>query len=98
MRDLTEDDAALVGDLLARAFVEDPPIVWLFPDPADRVEGMREVFTANARLALAKGQVVLTDEGGATGLFLPAGVEVDAAAVEAAGLPASLDSTTSAAR
>jgi hypothetical protein len=88
MRELTVDDAPVVGELLARSFVEDPPIVWLFPDPDERADGMRAIFTANARLGAALGHAVLTDEGGACGLFLPPDVVVDQNAVAATGLAA----------
>jgi hypothetical protein len=86
VRKLSQADAPLVGDLLAQAFTDDPPVAWWYPDPAERVEGMREFFTANARLCLQHGSGWLADDDAAVALWLEPGAVVDEAAADRAGL------------
>lgn len=62
MRTLTTDDAALVGKLVADAFVEDPPVMWVVPNESERAVTMRPLFTAVSRMGLEANRVLATDD------------------------------------
>ena len=56
------DDVALVAEIAAGGFADDPVMGWVFPDPATRESALRVVFDLIARRYLAKeGLVHLLD-------------------------------------
>jgi ribosomal protein S18 acetylase RimI-like enzyme len=44
------DERPVVADVLARAFIDDPAMSWLFPDRADRARRLARFFALSARL------------------------------------------------
>ena len=48
MRDATEDDVALVADIAAAGFFDDPLMSWVLPDPSTRLGLLRAAFTGLA--------------------------------------------------
>jgi ribosomal protein S18 acetylase RimI-like enzyme len=91
MRAVLAEDAPLVGTLLARAFHDDPFVSWWYDGAPDRVEQASALFTANARLGLALGDGLMSDDGDAVALYLPPGAVVDDGAVGSSGLPAVIE-------
>jgi ribosomal protein S18 acetylase RimI-like enzyme len=87
MRTVPADEAPAVGALLAEAFFDDPFVRWWCPDPASRGEEATALFTANARLGLALGDGLMSDDGSAVAIYLPPGTVIDDATVGASGLP-----------
>jgi GNAT superfamily N-acetyltransferase len=87
---VTADDVDAAGQLLATSFADDPAPVWWWPDPAARAEFAPKFFTANARLALALGDGLMTSAGDAVALYLPPGTAITEDDVVAAGVPAVL--------
>jgi GNAT superfamily N-acetyltransferase len=58
VRPATAADVEPLAAVMARAFYDDPPFVWLLPDPKTRLERSRRFFAALARgEALARGGV-----------------------------------------
>lgn len=45
LRPATSDDVGTLAVVLARAFHDDPPMVWLLPDPATRLRRLTLMFT-----------------------------------------------------
>ncbi|PZS35854.1 MAG: hypothetical protein DLM58_02925 [Pseudonocardiales bacterium] len=84
---VTDADTAEVGRLLAISFHQDPGPVWWFPDDASRTDAAEPLFTANARLAVALGDGLLSETRDAAALYLPPGTEITDEAVAAAALP-----------
>lgn len=44
LRPATSDDVDALAAVLARAFADDPPMIWLLPDPATRVPRLTRMF------------------------------------------------------
>jgi len=86
MRAVAADEADVVGALLAEAFLDDPFVTWWCPDPSTRAEQATALFTANARLGLALGDGLLSDDGSAVALYFAPGTVIDEEAVAASGL------------
>ncbi|MDT4923903.1 MAG: hypothetical protein QOG01_1616 [Pseudonocardiales bacterium] len=83
---VTDDDVEAVGQLLAASFVDDPGPVWWWPEPEVRAEFAPQLFAAVTRLALARGDGLLTAAGDAVGLYLPPGTRITEDDVARAGL------------
>ncbi|HET6849337.1 MAG TPA: GNAT family N-acetyltransferase [Gaiellales bacterium] len=63
LRRLAEHDAGGAGEMLARAFAEDPLCVHLFRDPATRALGLAAALTWNLRYGLRYGDVLAAAAG-----------------------------------
>lgn len=58
MRPATAADVKPLGAVMARAFYDDPPFIWMLPDPRTRLKRSRRFFATLARgEALAHGGV-----------------------------------------
>ena len=59
------DERHVVSDVLARAFIDDPAMSWLFPDRTDRIRRLARFFTLSTRLDPDPGiwSVALDDTG-----------------------------------
>lgn len=69
---LTESQIERTGEMLARAFHDDPPSVWLFPDEEKRRRALRGNSIVVTRYGLRYGEVYVTpgtQEG--TAIWLP---------------------------
>lgn len=66
-------DAAELSALIALAFRDLPPSVWLVPDPAAREELFPDYFRLYVDQALASGTVYTTPDRGAVALWIPYG-------------------------
>jgi len=66
-----------VADLITRAFHDDPPPVWWYPDPVERDEQMAAFWRAIARAGLAAGDGLMSEDGDAVALYVPPGKAVD---------------------
>lgn len=84
---LRAEDVDTAGQLLAVSFADDPAPVWWWPDPGVRSRLAPPLFTANARLALALGDGLLTAAGDAVALYLPPGTAITENDLVAAGIP-----------
>jgi ribosomal protein S18 acetylase RimI-like enzyme len=62
-------DAA--GDVLARAFFDDPLSVYLFPNEAKRPDQLRWLYRGSARYAHRYGETYATPDVGGVALWLP---------------------------
>jgi GNAT superfamily N-acetyltransferase len=64
VRPATAADVGPLAAVMARAFYDDPPFMWLLPDPKTRLKRLRRMFAALARgEALAHGGVDVTIVG-----------------------------------
>jgi ribosomal protein S18 acetylase RimI-like enzyme len=64
VRPATADDIPALAGLLSRAFSQDPPMSWVFRDPATRVERLHTLFSgALTNLFLPLGEVCTTTGG-----------------------------------
>ncbi len=65
-RPAVPDERAIVADVLARAFIDDPAMSWLFPDRADRIVRLARFFTLSTRMEPDPGlwSLALADGGG----------------------------------
>lgn len=68
-------DISTVGDVLARAFQDDPVFTWVIPDPDRRRDLLPSVFAEFARVFLPHDETYLTDDGAGAALWAPAGVD-----------------------
>jgi GNAT superfamily N-acetyltransferase len=58
VRPATAADVKLLAAVMARAFYDDPPFIWMLPDPRTRLKRSRRFFAALGRgEALARGGV-----------------------------------------
>jgi len=80
-----------VAELLTRAFHDDPPPVWWYPDPVERDEQMLAFWRAMATAGLAAGDGLMSEDGNGVALYVPPGKAVDESLVETSGLPAVID-------
>jgi GNAT superfamily N-acetyltransferase len=63
MRALHEDELGDAGEMLARAFADDPLCLHLFPDEATRHRHLSAALTWNVRYGLRYGEVLATPGG-----------------------------------
>jgi GNAT superfamily N-acetyltransferase len=77
VRPATAADVKPLATVMARAFYDDPPFVWMLPDPATRLERARRFFVTLTRgEALAYGGVDVACTGGeiaGAAIWLPPG-------------------------
>jgi len=77
VRPATATDVKLLATAMARAFYDDPPFVWMLPDPKTRLERVHRFFATLTRgEALAHGGVDVARTGGEIGgaaIWLPPG-------------------------
>jgi GNAT superfamily N-acetyltransferase len=70
-------DVRPLAAMLARAFYDDPPFVWMLPDPADRLSRLGRLFATIVRTeALRRGGVEVACAGGqilGAAIWLPPG-------------------------
>lgn len=67
-------DAPVVAGALARAFEDDPLMMWMVPDAGRRLGLITDMFLANLRvLALPAGETYTTEECWGGALWLPPG-------------------------
>ena len=69
-----ESRSAHLANLLARAFYEDPTWRWAFPDPDARLDQHRTLWTIYLHSAIPYGWVWMSNDGGATAVWIPPGV------------------------
>lgn len=69
----TGADAAALGEVLARAFHDDPVHEWLVPDAVARGERLPAVFTAFADVYLSHDETYVAGDGAGAALWAPAG-------------------------
>ena len=84
-RQAGRDDVAVVADIAARGFTDDPVMGWVFPDPATRQAALRVVFDVVARRYLAKQGLVQLLDRSCTALWErpgPVAADVEAAQEE----------------
>ncbi len=61
----TPADAPAIGAVLARAFADDPVMVWVFPERDRRLRGLRRLYTTIARYeGIPLGATFLAEEPG----------------------------------
>ncbi len=68
-------DAAQLSDLIATAFRDLAPSVWLVPEPAAREQLFPDYFRLYVDLALATGTVYTTADRAAVALWIPYGAQ-----------------------
>jgi GNAT superfamily N-acetyltransferase len=77
LRSATAEDVKPLAVVLARAFYDDPPFVWMLPDPATRLSRAGRVFATILRAeALRHGGVAVACAGGEVlggAIWLPPG-------------------------
>jgi hypothetical protein len=73
LRQVTDVDADRVAELFALAFYDDPTWSWAFPDPDQRKDQHRSLWTLFLHGALPHGWVWMTDDGAAASLWIPPG-------------------------
>lgn len=82
----TEADAEQVVELFSLAFFDDPAWSWAFADPHKRMEQYRAWWELFVHSAIPYGWTMLTEDGGAAAMWIPAGepelTEADEARVE----------------
>jgi GNAT superfamily N-acetyltransferase len=85
---LRESQIEMAGAMLARAFQNDPLMVYTLPRVADRVRLLPEYYTRMVRFGCLSGDAVYTTAGPLIGaaVWLPPGTQWTRARVEAAGL------------
>lgn len=71
VRTASRDDAAPLGEVLARAFVDDPIWSWLVPDAARWDRHSTRFFTSDVRGRLRLGQVFTTIERQGAASWMP---------------------------
>lgn len=64
-------DGALVGEILAQAFFDDPVITWAFPDDDRRRELLPDVFSVFVEGFLPAGEVRITADPIGAALWMP---------------------------
>lgn len=69
----TDADRETLGEVLARAFHDDPVFEWLVPDPAARGRRLPAVFAAFADVFLSHDETYLAGRGAGAALWAPAG-------------------------
>jgi GNAT superfamily N-acetyltransferase len=72
-RPIDAADRATVSTMLARAFAEDPVMMFMFPDPADRLRKLPRLFGLLLDSALPFGGCDVTTGGETAGLWRPPG-------------------------
>lgn len=75
------DDEAAVTAILMLAFCANPPTRWLFPDPGRYVQLYPRFVRAFGGAAFAQGSADLLADGSGAALWLPPGIDFDAAAL-----------------
>jgi ribosomal protein S18 acetylase RimI-like enzyme len=74
VRPATEDDLPVLTGVLARAFVNDPPMSWVFRDPATRPDRLATLYGGALReLFFPAGHVWTTTDVGGAAVWQPAG-------------------------
>jgi GNAT superfamily N-acetyltransferase len=74
VRRATSADTAAAARSLARAFVDDPVMSWLFPDEPGRVHALERFFAIELdRVHLRTGEVWTTDSATSAALWAPPG-------------------------
>ncbi len=65
IRPATEADRPAIIDVLARAFIDDPALAWLFPDAARRLEKLERFFrlTTSTDMRFDSAQLALGSDG-----------------------------------
>lgn len=71
----TTTDAAALGEVLARAFHDDPVFEWVVPDEARRAARLPSVFAAFAEVFVPHGETYVASDGAGGALWAPAGIE-----------------------
>src|SRR5262249_18617127 len=78
VRRATRQDAAVVAEVIADAFRDDPVLSWLLPDDRRRHAGLPAYFrTVTTHLFLPHREVYLTPDASGAALWFPAGVSAD---------------------
>jgi GNAT superfamily N-acetyltransferase len=73
-RQATSQDLATLAAVLAGAFLEDPPFVWMMPDERRRPAQLRRFFEIELRhVGFARGMVWTTDDLAGAALSIPPG-------------------------
>jgi len=83
VRRATGADAGAITRILAASFHDDPPLMWIIPDAADRQRLSPAFFRPFVDLVLTGGEAYMTDQG--TGVSLWLDVDVDAPDEDASG-------------
>lgn len=81
VRSAAESDEAAVIAILMLAFSANPPTRWLFPDPGRYVQLYPRFVRGFGGAALAHGSADLLADGSGAALWLPPGIDFDAAAL-----------------
>jgi ribosomal protein S18 acetylase RimI-like enzyme len=68
---LTPDNAPAAGDVLARAFMDDPLFRWCAPDEGRRTRFLSKCMAAFARYAAPLGESLVSSDGSGAALWLP---------------------------
>lgn len=71
VRRASNDDSAVVSQILAEAFMRDPVSTWIFPEYAHREQVHPAFFAPFVALALRTGEVYLAGDGAGATLWLP---------------------------
>ena len=74
VRKVTASDANAAGDVIAKAFQDDPALSWAAPVASRRARfGPRYFSLLIRKVYLPKDHVYMTDDGGAAALWAPPG-------------------------
>lgn len=77
LRIVSRADEGRVADVLARAFLDDPVSMWIWPDPAVRYRALAETMVPYGARALDHGAGLVIGDFAAAALWLPPGVSMD---------------------
>jgi len=83
IRRATTADSRVVAQILADSFQDDPPLMWIIPDPDDRMRLSPEFFRPFVDIVLTGGEAHITE--GQTGTAMWLDVDITAAPEEDSG-------------
>ena len=69
IRKATDGDIPAMGEMLARAFHEDPIVTWVFRDERRRPKYTRRFFEGRARVLIGQREIYLAGDGAAAAMW-----------------------------
>jgi ribosomal protein S18 acetylase RimI-like enzyme len=69
IREATEGDIPAMGEMLARAFHQDPIVAWVFRDERRRPKYTRRFFEGRARVLIGQREIYVAGDGAAAAMW-----------------------------
>lgn len=76
MKKITTEGVATAASILARAFLEDPTLTFMFPQPGSRLEALTAFFRVFVADGVKRGNVLIAPEEKGAIVWYPASVSV----------------------